>query len=170
MQFPILRKELARNAQTIQKLLAGITPEDAQQKPAPDSWSILEVVCHLYDEEREDFRQRVGILLHRPDDKWPPINPVGWVTERKYNEQDFAKMVGKWGKERENSLAWLDSLSAPDWESKHPTPFGFEMSAGDMLASWVSHDILHMRQLVELTYQRVTVITTPYDIRYAGDW
>src|SRR5689334_6616258 len=107
MQFEILRTELGQNAESIQKLLTGITQGQAQHKPGPDAWSILEVVCHLYDEEREDFRQRVDILLHRPTDKWPPINPVGWVTERKYNEQDFRAMVAKWAAEREKSLAWL---------------------------------------------------------------
>jgi uncharacterized damage-inducible protein DinB len=170
VNFEILQAELARNAWTIQSLLSGISQVQAQHKPAPDSWSMLEVICHLYDEERDDFRQRLDILLHRPDDKWPPIDPVGWVTERKYNEQDFAAMIKKWSAEREKSLAWLDGLSAPDWDTRHPTPFAFEMAAGDMLASWVTHDTLHMRQLVELRHTHVVNITQPYEIRYAGDW
>jgi hypothetical protein len=170
MEFKILRAELAHNAETIQKLLAGVTQEQARRKPAPDSWSMLEVTCHLYDEEREDFRRRVDILLHRPEEKWPPINPVGWVTERNYNEQDFAGMLEKWATERRKSLDWLDALSAPDWNTKHPTPSGLEMSAGDMFASWVTHDILHLRQLVELRHTRVLEISAPYDVRYAGEW
>jgi hypothetical protein len=44
------------------------------------------------------------------------------------------------------------------------------MKAGDMLSSWVAHDNLHMRQLVELRRSRIVVITEPYDIQYAGDW
>jgi len=169
MKFEILRTELAHNAETIQKLLSGIAQEQAQRKPAPDSWSLLEVVCHLYDEEREDFRQRLDIMLHRPEEKWPPINPVGWVTERKYNQQDFSTMVAKWAAEREQSLAWLDGLSTPDWETETTTPFG-TMKAGDMFAAWVTHDTLHMRQLVELRHEHVLNITAPYDGRYAGDW
>ena len=170
MKANLLRAELAQNADVIQKLLAGVTQENAQQRPDTESWSILEVVCHLYDEEREDFRQRLDILLHRPSDPWPPINPAGWVTERNYNTQNLAEMFEKWLDERQQSLAWIDSLSAPDWVTKHPTPLGFEMAAGDMFASWVAHDILHLRQLVELRYMRATRITWPYDIRYAGDW
>ncbi len=170
MEFKTLRTELARNAESIQRLLSGITQEQAQHKPASDSWSFLEVICHLYDEEREDFRQRLDIILHRPEEKWPPINPVGWVTERNYNQQDFSAMVAKWSAEREKSLAWLDDLSSPDWDSKFPTPFGSEMSAGDMFAAWVAHDLLHMRQLVELRHEHVVVITAPYDLRYAGEW
>ena len=170
MKHEIMRAELARNAGSILRLLTGISQEDAQRKPAPDSWSILEVACHLYDEEREDFRQRVDILLHRPADPWPPIHPGAWVTERKYNEQDFSATVAPWAEERKKSLAWLDSLSTPDWDTKHPAPFGPEMAAGDMLASWVAHDTLHMRQLAELTHERMLSLTAPYDVRYAGDW
>ena len=110
MQFEKLRAELERNGETIQNLLAGITPEEARLKPGPDSWSMLEVICHLYDEEREDFRRRVELLLQRQSDNWPPIDPAGWVTARKYNQQDFSGMLAKWVAERQQSLAWLDRL------------------------------------------------------------
>jgi len=44
-------------------LTKDINTELAIWKPAPDKWSILEVVNHLYDEEREDFRQRLELVL-----------------------------------------------------------------------------------------------------------
>ena len=56
MEFQKLYQELTQSAEMIQALLAGISQEEAQVKPNQDSWSILEVVCHLYDGEREDFR------------------------------------------------------------------------------------------------------------------
>jgi hypothetical protein len=28
----------------------------------------------------------------------------------------------------------------------------------------------NMRQLVELTHERMLSLTTPYDVRYAGEW
>ena len=59
MQFETLYQELQNSTEMIRALLSGITPEDAQVKPAPESWSILEVVCHLFDEEREDFREHL---------------------------------------------------------------------------------------------------------------
>jgi hypothetical protein len=169
MQFEQLRAELERNGETIQKLLGGITPEEARHKPAPDSWSMLEVICHLYDEEREDFRRRLDILLRGTGEAWPPINPVGWVTERDYLQQDFEGMLGKWVAERGRSLAWLDGLADPDWEALTTNQLG-SLRAGDMLAAWVQHDTLHMRQLVELTHARVLEITAPYDGAYAGEW
>ena len=169
MQFEILYQELADGAEIVRQLVTGITWVEARARPEPESWSVLEVVCHLYDEEREDFRQRLDIMLYRPDDKWPPIDPVGWITARKYNDRDLAEALDNFMAERHRSLAWLRGLSAPNWEAEYRAPFGL-MKAGDMLASWVAHDNLHMRQLVELRRSRVVRITEPYDVQYAGDW
>ena len=47
---------MQRNAQRIAALVAGVPDEQARWKPDAESWSILEVVNHLLDEEREDFR------------------------------------------------------------------------------------------------------------------
>ncbi|HXV43315.1 MAG TPA: DinB family protein [Anaerolineae bacterium] len=169
MEFNSLYQEMAHGAETVSKLVAGITPKEARFKPTPESWSILEVICHLYDEEREDFRPRLDIMLHRPTEKWPPIDPTGWVAARKYNERNLVEMMGNFVAERQNSLAWLKGLASPNWEAEYTTPFGV-MKAGDMLGSWVAHDHLHLRQLVELRRARVLQLVGPYDVRYAGEW
>ncbi|MCB0058173.1 MAG: DinB family protein, partial [Caldilineaceae bacterium] len=62
---------MQRNAQRIAALVAGVPDEQARWKPDAESWSILEVVNHLLDEEREDFRVRIDYTLHRPGEKWP---------------------------------------------------------------------------------------------------
>jgi hypothetical protein len=80
MEFETLYQDLKHGAEIINSLVSRITQAQAQARPAPDSWSILEVICHLGDEEREDFRQRLDITLHRPQEAWPPINPPGWVA------------------------------------------------------------------------------------------
>ena len=169
MEFEILYQELARGAEIIRALASGVTPAEARTRPAPESWSILEVVCHLWDEEREDFRQRLDFILHRPGETAPLIDPQGWVTARKYNERDLAETLENFVAERNQSLAWLRLLSAPNWDAEYATPFG-SIKAGDMLAAWVAHDNLHTRQLVELRRSRIVSIAEPYDVGYAGDW
>ncbi len=169
MQFEKLYQELARGAETIRALTVGITQAEAQLKPSPESWSILEIVCHLYDEEREDFRQRLDIILHRPTEEASPIDPAGWVTARKYNERHFANALDKFLAERDKSLIWLKSLSAPNWDAEYIMPFG-SIKAGDMFGAWVAHDTMHIRQLVELKHDKVLNLAEPYDVRYAGEW
>jgi hypothetical protein len=169
MEFETLYQDLAHGAEMVKALVMGVTQAEAQVKPTPESWSILEVVCHLIDEERDDFRQRVDLTLHQPASEWPPIHPDAWVTERKYNERDLEQSLNEFLAERSKSLAFLKALESPNWDASHVSPYG-ERKAGDLVGSWVAHDNLHMRQLVELRRFRIEKIAAPYDILYAGDW
>lgn len=169
MNLPYFTRQLRGNAMRIRALVEGVTLEEARWRPDPESWSILEVVNHLYDEEREDFRVRLDIILHKPESEWPPINPQGWVTERAYNQRELESSIQNFLREREASLDWLESLPAPDWDKVAIAPFG-SMRAGDMLVSWVTHDHLHMRQLVELHRAYTVAQAEPYDLQYAGTW
>lgn len=169
MDFQTLYQELVNSTETIRCLLAGISQEEAQFKSGKGTWSILEVICHLYDEEREDFREHLDFILHRQHEEWHPIDPQGWVKARTYNQQNFKTMQRKFFKERETSLSWLKGLKNADWKKPYKSKFG-TMQAGDMFASWVAHDNLHIRQLVELRRERIEKATKPHHIKYAGDW
>ena len=169
MKAELLYKELANNLDFFKAFLSDVTQTEAQNKPDANSWSILEVVCHLLDEEREDFRQRLEITLNRPGDKWPPIDPQGWVLTRKYNEQSLEDVLAEFLEERRKSLDWLVERTSPDWEQEYSAPFG-RIKAGDLLTSWVMHDLLHLRQLVELRREKLKVLSMPYSTAYAGDW
>lgn len=169
MEFRTLYQELTQSTEMIKSLLAGIGAEEARMKPSKGTWSILEVTCHLYDEEREDFREHLDFILYRQNEQWHPIAPQAWVKQRKYNEQDFGKMKAKFFRERTKSLAWLLSLKKADWNISYRTKFRL-MRAGDMFASWVAHDNLHIRQLVELRRWHIEQNTKPFKIPYAGDW
>ncbi len=177
MEFQTLYRELSQSTEMIRALLAGISQEEAQIKPDSDSWSILEVVCHLYDEEREDFREHLDFIistslnasLNRQNEEWHKIDPQGWVTERKYNKKNLAEMQGQFFDERKKSLEWLKSISNADLETTYTSEFG-TMKAGEMFACWVAHDNLHIRQLVELRRKYIERMVGAYDIQYAGDW
>ena len=169
MRLEVIRRELAQGAETIQGLVVGVSAAEARVRPSPEAWSILEVVAHLLDEEREDFRPRLDLVLHRPAEAWARIDPAAWVTEREYNARDLARMLQAFLAERERSLAWLGSLSAPDWSREYRAPFG-PITAGDLLASWAAHDLLHTRQLLELRRARLLAHTAPFRTQYAGDW
>ena len=169
MDLDYCLKQLAGDMLRIHMLVQGVDDRQARWRPDADSWSILEVICHLLDEEKKDFRVRLDITLHKPGEAWPGIDPAGWVTEYKYNKQDLAASLKAFKEEREASLAWLKRLEAPHWEAAYETPWG-AMRAGDLLASWVAHDLLHMRQLVELHWAYNEQEVLPYSTRYAGEW
>ena len=169
MEFNTLYQELQSSTDMIRAFLVRITQGEAQVKPNPESWSILEVVCHLHDIEREDFREHLDFILHRQNEAYHEIDPQAWINERRYNEQDFQSMQEQFFSERQKSLEWLRGLSNSDWDITYSSQYG-SLSAGEMFSCWVAHDNLHLRQLVELRRARIENITQPYPIEYAGDW
>ena len=169
MEFETLYQELQNSTEMIRALLLGVSQQEAQVKPTPESWSILEVVCHLYDEEREDFREHLDFILHRQHEEYHVIDPQAWVMERKYNQQDFAEVQEKFFAERQKSLAWLKEVSDSNWDTTYTSEYG-SLSAGEMFSCWVAHDNLHLRQFVELRRARIERITKPFSVEYAGNW
>jgi hypothetical protein len=90
-------------------------------------------------------------------------------VERKYNDRDLEESLELFLSERQASLEWLETLGEHEWEATYKMPFG-SIRAGDMFASWVAHDLLHMRQLVELHRAYMLELVAPFDVTYAGPW
>jgi hypothetical protein len=170
MDVPALIDRLEINTGALQRLFAGVSREQAAWKPAPDRWSIVEVAAHLLDEEREDFRARLRLMLESPGDEWPPIDPPGWVTSRRYGERELSDTVIAFVEERARSISWLRSLADPDWGRAHQHPSLGTLRAGDLLVSWVAHDALHARQLAGLHWAYLRRLGAPFSPAYAGDW
>ena len=161
---------LSTNRDVFGGLLKGVSLGQARWKPTPDKWSMLEVINHLYDEEREDFRARVELVLAEPKRSWPPIDPRNWVITRAYNERELDRSLNNFLTEREGSLVWLRKVPAPMWDNRHEAPDGRSLAGGDLLASWLAHDFLHIRQLARLHWQYVGAIADPYQTTYGGPW
>ena len=170
MNLEYFTTRLSENMDTIQSLVQGVTEEQARWKPTPEEWSILEVINHLYDEEREDFRTRLDLLLHQPGQPWPGIDPQGWVVERSYNTRDLETSLNNFFQERQRSVSWLEGPSSPAWKVRYEHPQAGEISAGDLLASWLAHDFLHIHQLAQLHWEYLSILAKPYSTRYAGTW
>ena len=151
-------------------VVCDVTLDDSRWKPVDGAWSILEVVCHLADEEELDFRKRAELTLADPRQPWPPIDPEGWAVERHYNDGILNEAVQRFGRLRAESTMWLRSLDNPDWNRAYDHPRFGAFRAGDMLAAWVAHDYLHLRQISKRMYQLAERDAGEYSTRYAGEW
>ena len=165
----LIIEELERNGNTLHTLFHGVPREQFLWKPAPDKWCLLEIVCHLYDEELDDFRTRVKHVLETPEQKLPPSNPLAWVTERKYLEQDYETVLAKFLRERLQSIAWLKGLQDALWDNAYLHPTHGPLKASMFLTNWPIHDYLHIRQIIRTKYLYIQQLTGE-DLRYAGDW
>ena len=169
MDRPLLFDQLARHAMVFHALLHDLSVDEHRWRSAPEKWCALEIISHLYDEEREDFRARLQHVLETPDQPMPKIDPVAWVAERKYMEQDFGTVLENFLRERHRSLEWLHPRNDAPWENFHQHPTVGPVSCELLLTNWVAHDLHHIRQLNNLRYAYLNAHTTvPLD--YAGTW
>ena len=161
-------ENLRVNSEVFKHLFQTVSDEQARWKPGEDKWSMLEVINHLYDEEREDFRKRLELVLNNPEDPWPPIDPEGWVVQRNYNDRNLKQSLQNFFDEREKSLLWLDTLGRPDWQATHRHPQMGPMSAELILANWLAHDLFHIRQATDLHFAYLTKVVKPVSLDYSG--
>lgn len=165
-----IAERLDTNASVFQGLLARVAAPQARWKPGPDKWSLLEVLNHLADEERDDFRCRLDLVLHRPGDPWPSIDPVAWARERRYNARELATSLQDFVQEREQSVDWLRGLQSFDAGAVHTHPVLGPITAGTLLHSWLAHDLIHIRQMTRLHYEYLEEVVGSGTLEYAGPW
>ncbi len=160
---------LAQNEATIIAAFNNTSTEARQWRPAPEKWSLLEIACHLLDEEREDFRARLQSVITNHTQPFTPIDPAGWVTSRDYASRDFDLTLQQFALERQQSIQWLRSLNIPDWHVAYQHPKFGPMTAAFLLANWLAHDYLHLRQITHRQYQYLQHLS-PEPLDYAGSW
>ena len=159
---------LQNNGLIIQQILKDVSEDQARWKPSADQWSMLEVINHLYDEEMLDFSAHLKEAL--AGKLWSSIDPEAWVIEHGYAHKEWTHSVLSFLNARETSIQWLE-LNCDSWDldKRILTPFG-SLAVGDIIHSWLAHDFLHLRQLIQLHYQYAANQAEPFQVHYAGEW
>lgn len=160
---------LRTNTKVIENLISDVEPEQAIWKSAPEKWSLLEAVYHLYQTESGDFRPRLEKTLRNPLENWDALDPEVWNERRINNRYNLAETARIFLDEREKSIEWLSQIKNADWSKTHSTE-KLTLTAGDLLASWLAHDFLHIKQITRIQYDYVNFISAPYKTAYAGKW
>ncbi len=159
---------LTVNGEVFRHLFENLSDEQARWKTGAEKWSMLEVINHLYDEERDDFRKRLALVLNNPREPWPTIDPEGWVNQRRYNQRNLSESLDNFFGERSNSLRWLHGLDLPNWQATHHHPKMGPMSAELLLANWLAHDLFHIRQVNDLNFAYLEMEVSPVPLDYSG--
>lgn len=170
MKFGKMIESLERFEKLLPVMVEGVSDSDAKWKPDSGNWSIVEIVSHLVDEEREDFRIRFRMTIEEPTQPWPSWDPEGVAISRDYNSRDLSTAVNEFIQVRRESVDWLKSLNKVDFDLTYKHPKMGEVPAGNMLASWVAHDLLHVRQIAKRLYELTIRDAEGFDVSYAGKW
>ncbi len=161
--------QLESNIYVFQGLFTNIPEELILWRNMHEKWNLLEIICHLYDEERDDFGLRLKHVLENPAQPLPPTDPVGWVTGRNYSSKIFSNVLNDFLKERKDTLKWLRSIKADHFENTYMHPKYGPLSGNFFLSNWLAHDYLHFRQIVKLKFDYIA-FSTGHKLDYAGNW
>jgi hypothetical protein len=142
--------QLENTPEILRLLLDGLTPEEAAWKPAPDRWSIAEVIEHLSHVEGHAFRARVDQMI---TDEMPFLHEYDqekFAAAGQYSGRDIEDSFDHWEDQRESNVEYLRTLEddATDRQATHEK-FGV-IRLGDLLNEWAFHDLGHVRQIAEL--------------------
>jgi DinB family protein len=161
------RRELARLPIVLEAQLGGLDEAAARTRPAPAEWSPVEILCHLRDEETEDFGARLRVIVAGAGD-FTRIAPERWAEERRYREASLPEALESFRARRLASVKWLASVAPEALEGSRPLGRLGRLSGLDILAAWVAHDRIHLAQLAGALARIWALRWAPLRADYAG--
>ncbi len=160
-------RELERLPAVLEALLAGLDEISARTRPAAGEWSPVEVLCHLRDEETEDFGARLRVIVNGAGD-FAPIAPERWAEERRYREASLTDAMEALRARRQASLDLLASVAPETLARSRPHHRLGRLSGLDILSAWVAHDRIHLAQLAGTLARIWALRWAPLRADYAG--
>jgi len=133
-------------------LMTELTDDDARWKPAPDRFSVAEVLAHLSHSEGHCYRMRLDRFMAESRPEFDPDDAQMYLDL--YRDADSEDAFDHFEEQREINIEFLRDLPAGAGEriALHKE-FG-EITLSQMLNEWALHDLGHIRQIAELARAR----------------
>jgi hypothetical protein len=134
-------------------LMAGLSEDDVRWKPAPDRFSIGEVLAHLSHSEWHCYRARVDQFMAEARPELEPDDAQ--MHLEMYRKADPEDAFDQFEEQRETNVKYLSHLPASAGKRvAFHKGIGTEINLENMLHEWAMHDLGHIRQVAELVRAR----------------
>jgi DinB superfamily len=143
---------LQATPEILRGLMTELTDEDARWKPAPDRFSVAEVLAHLSHSEGHCYRMRVDRFMSESRPEFEPDDAQMYLEL--YRDADPEDSFDHFEEQRETNLEHLRSLPAGAGERVALHREAGEITLSQMLHEWAMHDLGHIRQIAELVRAR----------------
>lgn len=139
----------AATAKKLDRLIKGVSTAKLRKRPAPEKWSVSEIVAHLADGEIVGaFRMR--LILGSPGAHIVAYDQNQWVTSGHYDKRDPRESVEQFRVLREANLALLKSLKPEQWKDYGVHSERGQESIEHIVRMFAGHDINHLLQIEKI--------------------
>jgi len=157
------RAVLSRTPGVLRAFLVGLPDAWLQAREAPDAWTPLQVLGHLIEAEKGLWIPRARTILERGEEAtFPAFDRDGHLELHRDRNAD--ELLGLFEELRLKSLGELDSLGVDadtlTRKGSHPA-FG-TVTLGQLLSTWVVHDLSHSRQIFRSMAKRYREAIGPW--------
>lgn len=145
------REILRRTPTTLNSLLHDLSDEWVISNEGPDSWSPFDVVGHLIHGEETDWIPRAKIILEYGEKRaFEPFDRFAMFEKSK--GKSMSELLALFERLREESLRELAEMNiTPEiLEKRGLHPELGVVTLGQLLSTWVVHDLGHVGQVVRV--------------------
>ena len=128
------------------KLIRGLNKKQLTRRPAPDKWSIAEILAHLADAELVGS-WRMRHVIGNNGATIQPFDQNVWASTFAYARRDPKQSLELFRILRENNLAMLKSLSNELWENYGMHQERGKESVAHIVNMYAGHDLNHLGQV-----------------------
>jgi len=138
---------LERTPATLGALLNGLPEPWIRATEGDGTWSPYDVIGHLIHGERTDWIPRARHIMAGETHAFDTFDRTAQFTES--NGKDLVELLATFADLRRRNLAALVgmNLTPADFERKGLHPQLGEVTLGQLLATWVVHDLDHVAQI-----------------------
>jgi uncharacterized damage-inducible protein DinB len=157
--IPLLRRTPA----VLQVWLGDLPDTWTTQNEGPETWSPFDVVGHLIHGERTDWITRTELLLaHGESRAFIPFDRFAQFQDSR--GKSLRELLDTFSELRAQSLARLESLrlTPADFDRRGRHPELGPVSLGQLLATWVAHDLNHIGQIARIMGRQYTAAVGPW--------
>jgi hypothetical protein len=136
-------------ASVLARLTGGAAEDKLRRRPAPQKWSVMEILAHLAEDElvsswryRQMIEHRGVTLMGFDQDKWATLG-----NYRSWNAREALEMFRLL---REANLRLLSGLTPEQWECEGNHTERGRVTVRDLARHMAAHDINHILQIERL--------------------
>jgi len=134
----------------IRREIAGLSPRQLKVRPAPDKWSIQEILAHLDDVEELGMRERVAAMVEQNEPSLAPFDQERRAIEQQYHKKAPRRSLRHFARQRRTNVKWLRALKPAQLKRQGHHQVVGEITAGEMIHEWAFHDLGHLKQILEV--------------------